>query len=106
MFLLFDECPEGVGTVQVPEAYDLTYRDYGAPLARASGEVRLCLGPQSRVLKYCGEYPGYPAAEPQYLSYPAVFRFFDVVRCTSHVLSGQRLFYGKVSYTFAGRPWE
>jgi hypothetical protein len=93
-----------LGPQRLEEAYDVTYRHYGTGLALGFGKVRVCLGPNSEVEEACTQHTGYPY--PSYLSYPASFRFFDVVRCTSPVYSGPRLLYGKFSYTFAERPWE
>jgi hypothetical protein len=91
-------------------AYDLTYRHYGTGLALATGKLAVCLGPKSQVLEACLEGERYQAEAGQsYLSFPATFRFFDVVSCTTHEYPGRpvpRLYYGKLSYTFAGRPWE
>jgi hypothetical protein len=103
---LFGPCGDALGPLRQAEALDLKYRHYGTGLVLASGEVRVCLGPSSQVLALCGEYPEYPKEEPSFLSYPAAFRFFDVVSCTSRVYVIPSLFYGKFSYTFAGRPWE
>jgi hypothetical protein len=101
------ECSTSAGPPPQTRAFDLTYRHYGTGLALAVGEVDVCLGPDSRVQEFCLEGARYRAeAGESYRTYRATFRFFDVVSCTSRMYSGPRLFYGKFSYTFAGRPWE
>jgi len=59
------------------------------------------------VLEACLEGAQYQAERGQsYRSFPATFRFFDVVSCTSREFPLPHLYYAKFSYTFAGRPWE
>jgi hypothetical protein len=105
-FLVYG-CSTSPAPPPLTRAFDLTYRHYGTALALATGEVDVCLGPNSEVLEFCLEGERFQAEVGQsYHSFPATLRFFDVVSCTTREYPAPRLYYGKFSYTFAGRPWE
>jgi hypothetical protein len=100
-------CSTSPAPPPLSRAYGLTYRHYGTSLALARGMVDVCLGPGSEVLEFCFQLPQDRAERGEsYRSFPALFRFFDVLSCTSQELPAPHLYYGKFSFTFAGRPWE
>ena len=100
-------CSTSPAPPPLTRAYGLSYRHYGASVALANGMVDACLGSDSQLLEACLEGERFQAERGEsYRSYPAEFRFFQVVRCTSREHPRPRLYYGKFSYTFAGRPWE
>jgi hypothetical protein len=106
-FGLWGGCSSSPAPPPLSTAYGLVYRHYGTRLALASGMVDVCLGPGSEVLEWCFQLPQDRAERGQsYRSFPAAFRFFDVLSCTSQELPAPHLYYGKFSFRFAGRPWE
>src|SRR5271165_4887514 len=88
-----------------PRALGLVYRHYGSTVAVASGWLRVCLVGAPQQLHVCPY--GYPQpAEESRHTYPASFRFFDVISCTGGITGfGTHFYYGEFSYTFAGLPW-
>lgn len=101
----------------LPFAAGLTDRHYGSAVVVAAGVVDVCLisppgqplGPPSG-WRRCPEADLSPAerSEAERHAFPAHFRFTDVVRCRGRKGLDRyrsRLFYGRLSYTFAGKAW-
>jgi hypothetical protein len=97
-------------------ASKLAYRRYGRATAVASATVNVCLlvAPGQALGRFptwrgCPEADLSPqeSAEAAYHGFAGSFRFSRVVRCkgggTWHFRD--RLFYGEISYSYAGKPW-
>lgn len=95
----------------------VAYHHYGRNEATATATFHACLlsPPGMPVGPYTTWRPCPEAglseqelAESAYRSFPGTFRFSHIVRCyqaTRHRRRRSRLFYSKMSYTYAGRPW-